>query len=111
MLTHEQNLEGSITVLWENGTVRVGGLAVNEIQQWHFADTDPDDDQVLTASYKTPSVYGFGHSLYYNNVIRALRGETRPETDGREGHQSLELLVGIYLSARDGRAVGLPLEF
>ena len=110
MLTHEKNLEGSITVLGEKGTARVGGVAVNEIQLWQFADSDPDDAQVTSASYKTPSVYGFGHPLYYDNVIRALRGEARPDTDGREGLRSLELLVGIYLSARDGRSVGLPLE-
>jgi UDP-N-acetyl-2-amino-2-deoxyglucuronate dehydrogenase len=83
---------------------------VNEIQLWQFAEPDADDAQVTTASYKTPSVYGFGHPLYYDNVIRALRGEARPDTDGREGLRSLELLVGIYLSARDGRSVGLPLE-
>lgn len=111
MLTHEKNLEGSITVLGERGTVRVGGLAVNEIQQWHFADTDPDDDMVATSSYQARSVYGLGHPLYYDNVIRALRGEARAETDGREGLRSLELLIGIYLSARDGRAVALPLDF
>jgi UDP-N-acetyl-2-amino-2-deoxyglucuronate dehydrogenase len=110
MLTHEKNLEGSITVLGEKGSARVGGVAVNEIQLWQFAEPDPDDTQVTSASYKTPSVYGFGHPLYYDNVIRALRGEARPDTDGREGLRSLELLVGIYLSARDGRSVGLPLE-
>jgi UDP-N-acetyl-2-amino-2-deoxyglucuronate dehydrogenase len=110
MLTHEKNLEGSITILGEKGTVRVGGVAVNEIELWQFAEPDPDDDHVKSASYKTPSVYGFGHPLYYDNVIKALRGEARPDTDGREGLRSLELLIGIYLSARDGRTVGLPLE-
>jgi UDP-N-acetyl-2-amino-2-deoxyglucuronate dehydrogenase len=111
MLTHRQNYEGSITVLGEHGTVRVGGVAVNEIEHWEFADADPDDEKIRTASYATTSVYGFGHPLYYDNVISSLRGETRPETDGREGLRSLELLIGIYLSARDGRPVGLPLEY
>ena len=111
MLTHRQNYEGSITVLGEHGTVRVGGVAVNEIEHWEFADTDPDDEKVRTASYQTTSVYGYGHPLYYDNVISSLRGEARPETDGREGLRSLELLIGIYLSARDGRPVGLPLEY
>jgi len=111
MLTHKQNYEGTITVLGENGTVRVGGVAVNQIEHWEFADSDPDDEKIRTASYATPSVYGFGHPLYYDNVISAIRGEARPETDGREGLRSLELLIGIYLSARDGRPVGLPLEY
>jgi UDP-N-acetyl-2-amino-2-deoxyglucuronate dehydrogenase len=110
MLTYPKNLEGSITVIGEKGTVRVGGLAVNEILHWEFAELDPDDEQVRSATYETNSVYGHGHPVYYDNVIRALRGEARPETDGREGLRSLELLIGIYLSARDGRPVGLPLE-
>jgi UDP-N-acetyl-2-amino-2-deoxyglucuronate dehydrogenase len=111
MLTYPKNLEGSITVIGEHGTVRIGGVAVNEIQHWEFADQDPDDERVKTASYETTSVYGFGHPLYYDNVIKVLRGTAEPETDGREGLRSLELLIASYLSARDGRRVALPLEF
>jgi UDP-N-acetyl-2-amino-2-deoxyglucuronate dehydrogenase len=110
MLTYAKNLEGSITVIGEKGTARVGGLAVNEIVHWEFADQDPDDEQVKNATYQTTSVYGHGHPNYYDNVIRALRGEAKAETDGREGLRSLELLIGIYQSARDGEPVGLPLE-
>jgi UDP-N-acetyl-2-amino-2-deoxyglucuronate dehydrogenase len=111
MLTYPKNLEGSITVIGEHGTVRIGGVAVNEIQHWEFADQDPDDERVKTASYQTTSVYGFGHPLYYDNVIKTLRGTAEPETDGREGLRSLEILIASYLSARDGRRVALPLEF
>ena len=111
MLTYPQNLEGSITILGEKGTVRVGGVAVNEIQHWEFADQRPEDATIRQASYATTSVYGFGHPLYYDNVIQTLRGEAEPETDGREGLKSLELLIGLYLSARDGRRVPLPLEY
>jgi UDP-N-acetyl-2-amino-2-deoxyglucuronate dehydrogenase len=111
MLTYPQNLEGSITIIGEKGTVRVGGVAVNEIQQWQFAEPNDDDALVNTASYQTTSVYGFGHATYYENVIRTLRGETEPDTDGREGLRSLEILIASYLSARDGRRVALPLEF
>jgi len=110
MLVHQKNFEGSLTIIGEKGTVRLGGVAVNEIQHWQFADPDADDELVRTASYETSSVYGHGHPLYYDNVIRALRGEAPAETDGREGLRSLELLTGIYLSARDGRTVGLPLD-
>ncbi|HVQ48178.1 MAG TPA: Gfo/Idh/MocA family oxidoreductase, partial [Gemmatimonadales bacterium] len=63
------------------------------------------------ASYETTSVYGFGHPLYYDNVIQSLRGEAKPDTDGREGLHSLEILIATYLSARDGRRVALPLEY
>jgi UDP-N-acetyl-2-amino-2-deoxyglucuronate dehydrogenase len=111
MLTYPRNLEGSITVLGEHGTVRIGGVAVNEVQQWEFATPDPDDAKVHDASYQTTSVYGFGHPLYYDNVIRVLRGEAEPETDGREGLKSLEVLIAAYKSARDGTRVALPLEY
>jgi UDP-N-acetyl-2-amino-2-deoxyglucuronate dehydrogenase len=111
MLTYPKNFEGSITVIGEKGTVRVGGVAVNEIQQWEFAEPSPDDEKVKSASYKTASVYGFGHPLYYDNVIKVLRGETAPETDGREGLKTLEVLIATYLSARDGRRVALPLDY
>jgi len=111
MLTYPKNFEGSITVLGERGTVRVGGVAVNDIQHWEFADQDPDDEKVKNANYTTPSVYGFGHPLYYDNVIKVMRSEAEPETDGREGLRSLELLIASYTSARDGRRVALPLEY
>jgi UDP-N-acetyl-2-amino-2-deoxyglucuronate dehydrogenase len=111
MLTYPKNYEGSITIIGEYGTVRIGGVAVNHIDHWEFADSDPDDALVEQASYETTSVYGFGHPLYYDNVIRALRGDAPPDTDGREGLHSLELLIATYLSARDGRRVALPLEY
>ena len=111
MLTYPKNLEGSITILGESGTVRIGGVAVNEIQEWTFADEQPDDASIRDASYETASVYGFGHAPYYRNVIETLRGEAEAMTDGREGLKSLELLIAAYVSARDGEAVGLPLEY
>ncbi|MET4694692.1 Gfo/Idh/MocA family protein [Endozoicomonas lisbonensis] len=111
MCTYPKNLEGSITILGENGTVRVGGVAVNEIQEWNFAEPKSYDAEIETANYETTSVYGFGHPLYYKNVIDTLRGQAEPETDGREGLKSLELLIAAYLSARDGRTVSLPLEY
>jgi UDP-N-acetyl-2-amino-2-deoxyglucuronate dehydrogenase len=111
MLTYPKNLEASITVLGEKGTVRLGGLAVNEIQHWEFADKRPEDATVKEASYETTSVYGFGHPLYYENVIKTLRGEAEPETDGREGLKTLEILIATYLAARDGQRVTLPLDY
>lgn len=111
MLTYPRNLEGSITILGEKGTVRIGGMAVNEVQHWEFEDADPDDAKVKEASYETTSVYGFGHPLYYDNVIKVMRGEAEPETDGREGLKSLEVIIATYLSARDGVRVALPLDY
>jgi UDP-N-acetyl-2-amino-2-deoxyglucuronate dehydrogenase len=111
MLTYPRNLEGSITIIGEKGTVRLGGVAVNDIQHWDFAEPHDDDELVRSVSYDTTSVYGFGHPLYYDNVIKVLRGEAQPETDGREGLKSLEVLIATYLSARDGRRVALPLDY
>lgn len=110
MLAYPKNVEGSITILGENGTARVGGVAVNEITHWEFADSDPDDELVKNATYATDSIYGFGHAAYYENVIGVLRGTAEPETDGREGLRSLELLTAMYISSQDGRRVSLPLE-
>ena len=111
MATFPKNLEGSITVLGETGTVRVGGTAVNTIEHWQFETPDPMDEEVERASYQTTSVYGHGHPRYYENVIQTLRGAAAADTDGREGLHSLEILIATYLSARDGRRVALPLEY
>ena len=109
MLTYPRNLEGSITILGEKGTVKVGGTAVNRVEQWTFADYDDDDKLVESASTNPPTVYGFGHEGYYRNVLSVLHGEAKAETDGRAGRKSLELILGIYESAKTGRDVPLPL--
>ena len=111
MLTHGKNFEGSITVLGERGTVRIGGVAVNRIEHWQFDEARPEDEAVKSANYAPPSVYGYGHPLYYANVIDTLRGEAHAEVDGYEGLRSLEVVIAAYRSARDGVRVGLPLVF
>ena len=111
MLTYPKNYEGSITILGEKGTVRVGGMAVNEIQTWDFEEPKDYDKDIKEASYQTTSVYGFGHPLYFKNVVDVMRGEAEPETDGREGFKSMEVLIAAYLSARDNKTVSLPLEY
>ena len=109
MLTYPRNLEGSITLLGEKGTVKIGGTAVNKVEHWIFQDYDDDDKLVEAAATNPPNVYGFGHEGYYRNVLSVLRGEARPDTDGRAGRKSLELILGIYESAKTGREVPLPL--
>lgn len=110
MLTHAKNLEASITVIGEKGTVRIGGVAMNDIQHWEFLNKKDYDNKVKEVSYETGSVYGFGHPLYYRNVIDVLYGKAEPETDGREGLKSLEILVATYLSAKENRIISLPLR-
>lgn len=110
MLTYPRNLEGSITILGENGTVKIGGTAVNRVEHWEFADYDDDDKLVEQSNTNPASVYGFGHEGYYRNVVSVLRGNAVPDTDGRAARKSLELILGIYESARTGREVPLPLK-
>jgi UDP-N-acetyl-2-amino-2-deoxyglucuronate dehydrogenase len=110
MLTYPKNLEGSITILGEKGTVKIGGTAVNKVEQWQFADADDDDALIESASSTPPTVYGLGHLGYYRNVLAVLRGEATADTDGRGGRKSLELILGIYEAARTGTEVSLPLK-
>lgn len=111
MLAYPKNLEGSITILGETGTVKIGGPAVNQIEHWSFADKQPDDGLVEKASYETTSVYGFGHPPYYANMLDDLQGKAEALCDGRQGLLSLELLSAAYRSAKEDTVIHLPLEF
>ncbi|MEP6857632.1 MAG: Gfo/Idh/MocA family oxidoreductase [Gemmatimonadales bacterium] len=110
MLAYPRNLEGSLTILGEKGSAKIGGTAVNKIEHWEFAEPDDDDKLIETANTNPPDVYGLGHQGYYRNVLSVLRGEAKPDTDGRAGRKSLELILGIYESAKTGREVPLPLR-
>ncbi len=110
MLAYPRNLEGSITILGEKGSVKIGGTAVNKVEYWQFAEYDDDDKLIAGADTNPPNVYGLGHEGYYRNVLAVLRGEAKPDTDGRAGRKSLELILGIYESAKTGREVPLPLR-
>jgi UDP-N-acetyl-2-amino-2-deoxyglucuronate dehydrogenase len=109
VLTYPRNFEGSITLIGETGTVKIGGTSVNKVEHWAFADYDDDDKLVETGTINTnpPTVYGFGHEGYYRNVLAVLRGQAVADTDGREGKKSLALILGIYESARTGKNVSL----
>jgi len=110
MLAYPRNLEGSITILGEKGSVKIGGTAVNKVDFWQFAEYDDDDKLIEAVETNPPNVYGLGHQGYYRNVLSVLRGEAKPDTDGRAGRKSLELILGIYESAKTGREVPLPLR-
>jgi UDP-N-acetyl-2-amino-2-deoxyglucuronate dehydrogenase len=111
MLTHGRNLEGSLTVLGEHGTVRIGGVAANRVEHWQFAEPRPEDEAARASGYDPGGVYGPGHRGYYTNVIDTLQGRGEAQVDGYEGLRSLEVIVAAYRSARDGVRVGLPLVF
>lgn len=104
------DLEGSISVLGERGTVEIGGFAVNEMRVWRFADERPEDGEVLEKySVNPPNVYGFGHQAYYEHVVECLRVGRPQLIDGLEGRRSLELISALYESIETGREV--PLRF
>jgi UDP-N-acetyl-2-amino-2-deoxyglucuronate dehydrogenase len=110
MLTYPKNFEGSITILGEKGTVKIGGIAVNKIEKWDFEDYDDDDKVIVQSNYNPPNIYGFGHLAYYNNVMNVLKGKQEPDTDGRAGRKSLELILAIYKSSQTGKKIALPLS-
>jgi UDP-N-acetyl-2-amino-2-deoxyglucuronate dehydrogenase len=110
MLAYPRNLEGSITLLGEKGSAKIGGTAVNKVEHWQFAEYDDDDKLVEAVETNPPNVYGLGHQGYYRNVLAVLMGEAKPDTDGRAGRKSLELILGIYESAKTGREIPLPLK-
>ncbi|KQC07924.1 MAG: oxidoreductase [Candidatus Cloacimonas sp. SDB] len=110
MNTYPKNSEGSITIMGESGTVKIGGIAVNKIEQWVFKDYDDDDKLVDSTNTSPPSVYGFGHQGYLRNVITALLNDEAPQTDGRSGRKSLEIILAMYESAKQGKKISLPLK-
>jgi UDP-N-acetyl-2-amino-2-deoxyglucuronate dehydrogenase len=105
-----RNLEGSITVMGKNGTVKIGGIAVNKVEHWEFKDYDDDDKLIQQCDTNPTSVYGFGHEGYLRNVVDVLHGNGEPKTDGREGRKSLEIILAMYESAKNGKRVPLPLK-
>lgn len=106
--TRPKDLEGSISILGEKGTVEIGGFAVNEMKIWNFVEGRPGDAEVI-ATYKQnpPDVYGFGHVEYLKDVIGSIRNKTKALVDGLEGRKSLELIMAIYESIETGKEVFL----
>lgn len=104
--TRPKDLEGSVSILGERGTVEIGGFAVNEMKTWNFIDSD-DAERSSIDKLKTmpPDVYGFGHTEYLNHVVKAIKGETELFIDGTEGKKSLELVNAIYESIETGKEV------
>lgn len=108
--TRPTDLEGSISILGEGGTVEIGGFAVNKMKMWNFAEPEDGDGEVMEKySVNPPNVYGFGHQAYYEHVVDCILNNRRHLVDGLEGRKSLELVSAIYESIETGREV--PLRF
>ena len=109
--TRPTNLEGSISVLGEKGTVVVGGVAVNEMQTWVFEDNQDEDSNILEEfSVNPPNVYGFGHQAYYEHVVDCIKNGSANLVDGLQGRKSIELISAIYESAETGKEVFLKFQ-
>lgn len=102
------DLEGSLSILGEKGTVEVGGFAMNEIRHWRFVDELPSDREVVEKfSVNPPNVYGFGHQAYYQHVVECLSDRGAALVDGLQGRKSLELISALYESIETGQEVFL----
>ena len=107
---YPKNLEETLYLFGEKGTVKAGGKSVNRIEEWRFADETEDPAQICRAFSETPpNIYGFGHTPLYRDVIAAVRENRAPLCDARAGRRALELVLAIYLSAAEHRPVALPL--
>jgi predicted dehydrogenase len=101
-----KDLEGSLSILGERGTVEIGGFAVNQMKVWNFVDQRAGDEAILEKYRQNPpDVYGFGHIKYLQNVIDTINEKEQALVDGLEGRRSLELISAIYESMETGKEV------
>jgi len=107
MLVFPKNYEGSVTVIGEKGLVRIGGVAVNKIEKWEFAEYHDMDREVADVNYEVTSVYGNGHETYYRELAEHFSGKGGNHVDGLEGRKSLEMIMAIYRSSETGKTVYL----
>jgi predicted dehydrogenase len=108
--TRPKDLEGSLSILGEGGTVEIAGFAVNEMKVWNFVKSEVGDEAVMEKYSVNPSnVYGFGHQAYYEHVVDGILNIKQHIVDGLVGRKSLELISAIYESMETGKEV--PLRF
>jgi len=106
--TRPKDLEGSISILGEKGSVEIGGFALNELKSWQFTEPQPDDDGVLVRHGRNPPhPQGYAHGQYYLHVVDCIDHNKQQLVDGLEGRRSLELIMAIYESIERGAEVNL----
>ncbi len=108
---YPSNLEETLYLFGEKGTVKAGGSSVNVIEEWRFADVLDDAEEVKRQFHENPpNVYGYGHTPLYADVVNAIETGTQPYVDAKAGKRALELVLAIYQSAATGEVVKFPLE-
>lgn len=105
--TRPKDLEGSISILGEHGSVEIGGFFMNELKTWQFDHTHDMDDTIWDQSASVPGEFAWNHSEYYQNVVDALSDGGSGLVDGIEGRKSIELLNALYESSEMGKRVSL----
>ena len=108
---YPRNLEETLYIFGEKGTVKAGGKSVNLIEEWEFADNLDNADEVKQNYFENPpNVYGFGHKPLYKDVIEAIENDRQPYVTAIDGRNALELVLAIYKSAAEGKSIKLPLD-
>lgn len=108
---YPSNLEETLYLFGEKGTVKAGGSSVNVIEEWRFADVLDDAEEVKAQFHENPpNVYGYGHTPLYADVVHAIKTGTQPYVDAEAGKRALELVLAIYQSAETGEVVKFPLK-
>lgn len=107
---YPKNLEETLYLFGENGTVKLGGTSTNNIDVWQFADETEVDNQNKGLEEATSNVYGNGHTSLYADVIDAIEKDRKPYVDAVAGRNALELVLAVYKSQKEGKPVKLPLE-
>jgi UDP-N-acetyl-2-amino-2-deoxyglucuronate dehydrogenase len=107
-----KDLEGSLSVMGENGSVVIGGFAVNKMETWNFKNISEEASKSVVEKYSElpPNVYGFGHIRYLEHVIDCIINKKKALVDGFEGRKSLELINAIYESAETGKEIFIHFE-
>lgn len=107
---YPQNLEETLYLFGEKGTVKLGGKSTNNIDVWNFADETDQDQKNKGLEEATSNVYGNGHTSLYADMIDAINNNRKPYVDAQAGKNALELVLAIYKSQKEGKAVKLPLD-
>ncbi len=106
-----KDLEGSLSILGEKGTVEISGFAVNEIRHWNFTETQCEDNKIKELhSVQPPTVYGFGHKNYLEHVVDCIKSNRAMLVDGLEGRKSLEVIHAIYESIETQKEVTIHFQ-
>lgn len=107
---YPKNLEETLYIFGENGTVKIGGTSTNNIDVWDFADETEEDSKNKGLEEETSNVYGNGHTSLFADVIDAIENDRKPYVDAVAGRNALEVVLAIYKSQRDGIAIKMPLK-